>query len=130
MAIGQAPSPNGGYGLQDSDYLLGLAGGVNYTAKNGLVALAGGGKTGATQIPSNVNMVGFETVASANDSAIAPAAIYGSYFFLRNAGAQSLRLYGKGTDLINGAASYDIANGVSAVLFCAKTGHWSAIKSA
>src|SRR6185312_15541308 len=98
-----------------------------------LSAKAGGTKAAANQIPAGMEMVSFGTVATNGDSALLPQAVKGTVLFVRNAGAATLSLYGKGTDRINGAlttANYDLLTNTCAVFFCTLDGAWSAIKSA
>jgi len=75
----------------------------NPAAQNGLTALAGGGKTGATQLGYGVNEVA--TVASAADSCLLPFAFPGALAFVRNDGANSTTIFGSGTDTIDGVAT-------------------------
>jgi len=77
----------------------------------GITALAGGGQTGATQLTAQFNKV--STVASGNDSVMLPAVTatpnklgaIGSQIIVRNAGANSLQVFGSGTDTINDVAT-------------------------
>lgn len=68
-----------------------------------LVALAGGGKAGATQLGYGVNQLG--TVATGADSALMPYAFPGALVYVRNDGANSATIFGKGTDTIDGVAT-------------------------
>lgn len=125
--------PNRGFGLQDGNWLLALAGGGNRNFEAGLVAHAGGTKAAALQLPAGVALLELDTVATAADSALLPQAKAGTLVLVRNAGVASANLYGKGTDTINvlaTATAYALANGVSALFFCVVDGNWSAIKSA
>jgi len=69
----------------------------------GLTALAGGGKAGATQLGYGVNEL--STVATGADSALMPFAFPGALVFVRNDGANSATIFGKGTDTIDGVAT-------------------------
>lgn len=72
-------------------------------AQLGLTALAGGGKAGATQLGYGINTL--TTVATAANSCLMPYAFPGAMVFVRNGGAQSSTLFGKGTDTIDGVAT-------------------------
>lgn len=131
--VGIVPGAGSGPALQDGAYLLGIAGGQNKTYQNALVAKAGGTKAAGIQLAAGVALFGFATVASANDSAVLPAALAGSMICIRNAAANTLGLYAKGNDKINGVASatqYSVTSEVSVIMFCVKDGAWSAVKSA
>lgn len=107
----------------------------------GLTALAGGGSVGATQI--NAYITEFTTVASANDSAIAPPALSGTEIEVINSGASNLRLYCQTSNANNpnaagspqadtiiplaggaGVGFITIAAGAVGVLSCATLGRW------
>ena len=131
--IGIQPPLGSGPALQDGQWLNGLANGQNRSFTNGLTAHAGGGKASAYQIPAAVAIIGFATVATTGDSALLPQAKTGTVVMVRNAGANSMNLYAKGTDKINGVASataYALAADTSALFFCALDAAWSAIKTA
>lgn len=87
---------------------------------NGLTALAGGGKTGATPLTATLNNVA--TVASAADSVLLPPGEPGMWLLVRNSAANAMQVFGAGSDTINGAAT---GTGVShpattgAIYFCA-----------
>lgn len=70
---------------------------------NSLTALAGGGKTGATQLSLGINRI--SVCATAADSCLMPPAIAGNVVFVRNDGAASTTIYGSGTDTIDAVAS-------------------------
>jgi len=73
------------------------------SSQQDLVALAGGGKTGATALGYGVNTVA--TSATAANSVLLPYAFPGSVVFVNNAGAQTIQVFGKGTDLVDAIAS-------------------------
>ena len=86
-----------------------LSGFLQESATTGLTARAGGGQTSALLLTTEVNTV--TTVASAGDSVKLPLATGGGLTIpVINLGANSLQVYGSGTDTINGVAS---ATGVS-----------------
>jgi len=74
----------------------------------GLTALAGGGRTGATQMVYGTNQV--STVASASDSVVLPAGAAGGVVVIRNSGANAMQVFAQGSDTINGTAG---ATGIS-----------------
>jgi hypothetical protein len=77
----------------------------------GITAYAGGGQTNATQLVAQFNKVA--TVASGNDSVKLPTIVntptqlgaIGSQVIVRNAGSNSLQVFGGGTDTINDVAT-------------------------
>lgn len=76
---------------------------LNGTA-DGITAHAGGGQGSATPLTKTINRV--TTVASANDScALAASSATNVMQIVINSGANSLQLFGTGSDTINGAAS-------------------------
>lgn len=133
MAIGTAPPVGSGPALQDGDWLNAIAAGQNRNYQNRLVAHAGGTKAAALVLAAGVAMFRFVTVATNGDSALMPAAKAGTIVCVRNDGAATLSIYGKGTDTINSVATataYSLASDVSSIFFCALDGDWSAVKSA
>lgn len=100
----------------------------------GLTAFAGGGQASATQITATNNNV--TTVATAADSVKLPLAKAGLVVRIQNSGANSMQVFGAGTDTINGVATATgvaQAAGKSAEFFCtvsAPAGKWFRILSA
>lgn len=126
-------TPVGGFGMPDGAWLRALAAGLNFGSQNSLVATPGGTKAAALQIAAGVPFVKFGTVAATNDSGLLPQAKAGTFIFVQNAGADTLTLYGKGSDTINlstTATGYDLTTGQCAAFFCAEDGNWGAIKTA
>jgi hypothetical protein len=71
-----------------------------FSTKNPITALAGGGQTGATRLPSAINYVG--TVASPGDSVMLPKEAAGRRIVVVNGGASSLNVFpNNATDTIN-----------------------------
>jgi hypothetical protein len=71
-----------------------------FSSKNGLTALAGGGQTGALLLPAAVNVV--STVANPGDSVLLPKEGGGKRIIVINAGANSLNVFPNNTtDVIN-----------------------------
>lgn len=106
-----------------------------FGSKNGVVALAGGGATGAPQINATFTQVA--TVASDNDSVVAPQALPGTTFYIDNAGGHTLAVFGLPTNPATGvadtisarggvtfAASVTQATGVPAQYICTVAGQW------
>lgn len=106
-----------------------LQGGLS--RETGITATAGGTKALARVLKRSINIV---TVCATNDdSVLLPKAIAGSVVFLANAGAATLRVFGKGTDTVNGVATatgVTQATGVHAAYFCAVDGAWFRVMSA
>lgn len=114
-------------------YSLGLglsfnAGGFPLSSvSNGLTAHAGGGQGSALPLVSSLNRI--TTVATVGDSVALPASVAGLSITVINNGANTMQVFGAGTDTINGVAT---ATGVphlpnSAVIYyCAVAGLWQA----
>jgi hypothetical protein len=133
MIVGIQPVAGGGPALVDQTWLNGVANGQNQSFVNGLVAHAGGTKAAALQIPAGVAIAIFATVATTGDSALLPQAKQRNTLKVYNAGAQTIDLYGRGTDTVNQVATataYTLTAGQAAEFFCGVDGNWSAIKSA
>src|ERR1700722_19305406 len=74
-----------------------------FSSKNSLTALAGGGQTGAVMLPASVNVI--LTVATAGDSVMLPKEGGGKRIVVINAGANSLNVFPNNTtDVINSLA--------------------------
>src|SRR5467141_182711 len=93
-------------------------------ASTGLVALAGGGQTGATPLKGRTNEVA--TVATAADSVILPVSVPGTVLIvLNNAGANSMNVYAQVGDTINAIAAnspFAMAAAARVTFACVKTG--------
>jgi hypothetical protein len=77
---------------------------VSGSVVTGITALAGGGQTGATLLTGQINSV--DTVATAADSVALPAPSYvGQEIRVLNNSANSMQVFGSGTDKINGVAT-------------------------
>lgn len=86
-----------------------------------ITAFAGGGQANATQLSATNNNIA--TVATAADSIKLPLAKPGLVLRIRNSGANSMQVFGSGTDTINGVATATgvaQAAGTSAEYFCIK----------
>lgn len=96
-------------------------------AVSALTAHSGGGQTSALALTKAINNV--TTVAAAGDSVRLPASAAGLEVTVTNSGANSMQVYGAGTDTINGVATgTGIAQlpGQSVVYTCAVAGNWLA----
>jgi hypothetical protein len=102
-------------------------------SQDGLVALAGGGAAGATQLTLGLNYV--KTTVTANDSALLPASIIGGSVKVKNGGASNLTIYAYPVsslqsgvlDTINGTAGatgVTVAPGATAEFNCSAAGAW------
>lgn len=93
--------------------------------KDAIVAFAGGGKASATPLFNSFNRIG--TCATGGDSVLLPKAIAGSAVFVRNDGAQSCNMFGKGTDTIDAAPTANataLAAAHGVMLMCVTAGAW------
>lgn len=94
-------------------------------AQDSITARAGGGQTNATQLVAQMNRV--TTVATAADSVKLMASTPGREITIINKGANSLQVFGSGTDTIDDVAT---ATGVSqmpnstVLYFCTAAGKW------
>ena len=118
-----------GQRLADDDALNTFLATPQWQTNYGITALAGGTLSSSTPVlVLGSNVVG--TVATAGDSVVLPSAVAGSIVYMLNAdSADAVKVYGNGSDTINGTAG---ATGVSyaaakRVLFIAVTdGVWIA----
>lgn len=148
MAIGRAPTAGTGKNLQDSDWLLGLAGGDNSNCQD-VVALAGGAQAGAPVIGGVVNgleatLIRIKTCVTNLDSLQLPQAIHGRELSVYNSTAQTCNIFAspntnKATgalDTINGVANATAftaaalaTTGTGVYFFCPADGVWAASRS-
>lgn len=118
-----------GFRLEDGNTLNSVLASPMWQTNYGITALAGGALSSSTPVlVLGSNVVG--TVASDGDSVVLPSAVAGSIVYMHNAdAAQSVLVYGNGSDTINGTAG---STGVSyaaakRVMFIAVTnGVWIA----
>ncbi len=104
----------------------------------GITAHAGGGQASATALTATIDSV--DTVATAADSVALPLAVAGLVRYVTNNTANSMQVFGSGTDTINiGAGDVATATGVaqaankSAIYFCIKSapaGKWERVITA
>lgn len=138
--MAQGIQVDAGLALQDSQFVNGIAQGLNASSQS-LTAFAGGGQASAKGISPNAMLVQIGTVATAGDSVALPFAVKGTWMVVFNASANSANIFGRVPvnkltgviDVINGVAgstAYAIAGGVSVLFFCPANGIWAALKSA
>jgi len=141
LAVGFAPGPGDGPELIEGRWAYGIVQGVNWTYQNGITAHAGGTQAACLSLTPGIYLYEVDTVASGNDSICLPFAQQGYNFSIRNAGAQTLAIYGQAAnnqavtpaaaDTINGTAgssSYTLAANNNVECFAAKNGAWSCTK--
>jgi hypothetical protein len=129
-AQGQAPQQ--GYELMQGKYILGIAGGVNYSFASGISA-AGTTQATSTPLPTVTRLIEVDTVASGSGVSLPPA-IAGTEISIYNGGANTLTMYpsiknnpvtGVQDTIDTTLTSDTIASHFHGFLFCAKTGNWS-----
>lgn len=112
--------------ITDSAYSIASSLLIN-PAISSLTAHSGGGQTSALALTKAINNV--TTVAAAGDSVRLPASAAGLAITITNSGANSMQVYGAGTDTINGVATgTGVAQlpGQTVVYTCAVAGNWLA----
>jgi hypothetical protein len=100
---------------------------LNQPAVSALTAHSGGGQSSALALTKAINNV--TTVAAAGDSVRLPASAAGQEITITNSGANSMQVYGAGTDTINGVATGTGVvqlPGQTVVYTCAVAGNWLA----
>lgn len=134
LPSGPVPSFSRGIALQSGDALQKLAGLIGST-QNNITAQADGTKANATPITAVKARVA--TSAGAADSVLLPPGYPGLEITILNAGANSIQVFGSGSDTINGVATATGVtqnNGVSAIYTCydvvAGVGLWGRTLSA
>lgn len=98
-----------------------------WSRTNNVTAFAGGGQASATLLASRINRV--STVASAADSVKLPVTTlgFGLWCVVINSAANSLQVFGSGTDTINGVATATgvaVAAGKVGIYFSTASGVW------
>lgn len=90
-----------------------------------VTAFAGGGKPSATPLVAQYTRI--SVCATSADSVLLPAAVAGRVIQIDNAGAAPARLFGQGTDTIDGAATgtgVPLANAKRSQFVCYVAGAW------
>jgi hypothetical protein len=99
--------------------------------ENNITATAGGTKAAAYVLTKSMSRI--STCATAADSVLLPAALYGASCFVANDGAASAQVFGQGTDTIDGVATATgvaIANGKRRMFVCFADGAWTSLLGA
>lgn len=131
-ATGQPPTPYGGPALQDSQWILGLSYGVNYSYQSGITA-AGTTQATATPLPNNIFLVEIDTVAGSTGVTL-PSCIPGTQLQIYNNGSSTLTIYPavannpltSAQDTINNTTSLSLTAHTATSPACAKAGVWFA----
>jgi hypothetical protein len=121
------PRTPGSAGNEASFHNLTLSGLEFESFVDALMALAGGGQAGATQISSEIAR--FTTVATVGDSAALPPSQAGLTVMVINHGAKPMQMYGAGIDTINDQTStVGVPQMVNSVVIyvCTVAGKWYA----
>lgn len=132
VAIGTPPLPGIGPALQDGQWLLGLAGGQNYSYQSGISA-AGTTQATSTQLQAGIAVIEIDTVGSSAGVAL-PACIAGTVIDIYNNGANTLTIYPSITnnpitaaqDTINNTTTLSLTSHTATSPACAKNGVWGA----
>jgi len=127
--VGTQP-PAMGFNLTDSQWLLGLAGGLNNIYVYGLTA-AGTTQATCSQIPSGDYLVEIDTAAASSGMCL-PTSVAGTDMLVYNNGAQTVTIYPAvannpatgAQDTINNTTSVTITSHNSQAFSSAKTGIW------
>lgn len=101
------------------------------TTADTITAHAGGTQAAGLLLTAEINIV--TTVASIADSVLLPVSAPGMVVYVENAAANSMQVFGSGTDTINAVATATgvaQAGGKSAIYFCATAGAWFRVLSA
>lgn len=121
-----------GLQLIDGDLITELSQMRLNNSTNGITAKVNGGKSGATQLSNGVNNI--TVVNTANDSALLPIADGKSIVIVINSdSADSVQIFGQGTDTINGIATgtgVAQAHGITALYVSPVKGQWFRLLSA
>lgn len=132
MGTAVTPAPFApGFSLQDGDKLDQALARPFWSTQDGVTALAGGGKAGATPLTATISRL--LTVATAADSALLPPALVGKHVVVINDGAAAAQIFGQGTDTIDGVATgtgVALTNGKIALFFCTTLGAWHSMAAA
>jgi hypothetical protein len=130
-SVGIAPNPSNGPSLVDGTWLLGLAGGSNYTYQYGITAL-GTSQATAQALPANVSLIEVDT-ANSSTGVNLPFCYQGTALQVYNTGGNTITVYPAvannpitaAQDTINNTTSTTISNHAAGSFFCAKNGNWA-----
>lgn len=121
--VSDATTSTGNYQVTNTGGNTGTGNSSLIAVSTGLTAHAGGGQASALQLVAAMNEV--TTVATGADSVALPLAVAGMVVYVENAaGANSMQVFGAGTDTINAVATgtgVAQAAGKSGVYFCVKS---------
>jgi len=127
----QGIAPQNGYELMQGRYILGIAGGVNYSFQSGISA-AGTNQATSTPLNGVTRLMETDTVGSGTGVSLPPA-IAGTAISIYNNGLNPLTVYPSiqnnrltgSQDTINNTTSVTINSHQHGFFFCAKTGVWA-----
>ena len=138
--VGNPPQPNGQEALINQTWVLGLAGGQNFSYQSGITAHAGGTQASCLVLTAGNLLQQVSTVATSADSVCLPYALQGEMMIVANAAASNtLDIYAQSgtngatnsTDTINAASNtsaYTLSANNNAICFAPKNGIWNCIK--
>lgn len=130
---GNVPLP--GFQAVDGTWLLGLAGGTNYTYQSGITA-AGTTQATATQLNAGIYMLEVDTAGTTGLGVALPPCVPGTQLILYNNGGNPIIVYPAiannlltaAQDTINSVTtlSGNLASHAPIAFACAKAGNWNA----
>jgi hypothetical protein len=95
-------------------------GNPKFTTESALQA-AGTVAANATPLRATINVV---VTAPLNSGLLLPQGVPGTVVYVFNRGASPVRVYGQGTDLVDGVASAVLTNALSCGYYCVSPGVW------
>jgi hypothetical protein len=127
---GRPPPQDGGFRLMDSQWVLGIAQGINAAFSNGNTCLGTTQATGA-QLPANTQLYDLDTVASGTGCNL-PFAFTGTVLHIYNNGLNTATIFPNvinnpvtaAQDTINNTTSFSLASHVKMTCMVAKDGVW------
>lgn len=137
--VGNPPLPNGQEAAINQTWVLGVAGGQNFSYQSGLTAHAGGTQAACLSLTAGNFLQQVATVATSGDSVCLPYALQGEAMIVANAGASTMDIYAQSgtngvtgsTDTINASSNssaYAVSSNNNAICFAPKNGIWNCIK--
>lgn len=103
---------------------------TNFSSENGITATASGTQGNSYSLTATLSRV--TTVASGNDGVLLPPATAGAFYAIQNSGANTMTLFGSGSDTINGTAGatgISVTAGTMVFLVCAVQGVWIGVNN-
>lgn len=127
----QGTKPQQGYELMEGRYILGIAGGVNYSYQSGIAA-AGTTQATSTPIAANIRLIEVDTAVTGAGISLPPA-IAGTAVSIYNNGAGTMTVYPAiannpttgAQDTIDNTTSTTIGTHAHGFFFAAKNGNWA-----